>query len=457
MGFAALGNFGTNNSFTSNNALAVTLGSTIPVGSLVVVWSAWDNNNGSTGIGPVGVDGTDHLWCVDSKGNFYTTLASAASTGVSAKPHATLFIAYVATALVNGDTITVKDRFNKVAKAISVQAFSLDAGFGWASVGRDNLTNNATDPGAISLGSLPSQEYLMLHALGWEGPITDTFTWDSDYTQIAFDGTNSGTPATDMSIGGGYRIATLTGDTVDVTAAITTRDFQQLLVAVAAVPFPASFPTTPILDNFNRADESPLDNGTWDTSCLASEGTTTRLRVLTNQCAVESGAAGNCGQQWLASFGAGDHEAYVTLAVVAATNAGWIQVDAKLAGCGQPAVGTLSCAAVRWQPSGGALSQLDVFSMGGSVGVGHSFFTLGWLDAANGDRIGVRQKGDYVHAYRDHSGGGWTWSGAIWKVPSGSGDQLGLNMRTSVAQADNFGGGSVVELQHLLPILHVGA
>src|SRR3989304_3546894 len=51
------------------------------------------------------------------------------------------------------------------------------------------LATDALDPGAITPGSLTSREYLWIHGLAGEGPQTDAYTWDADYTQVSGNGT----------------------------------------------------------------------------------------------------------------------------------------------------------------------------------------------------------------------------------------------------------------------------
>ena len=57
-----------------------------------------------------------------------------------------------------------------------------------------------------------------------------------------------------------------------------------------------SFPTTGILDNFNRADESPLTSAMWSTT-PAQTLTTNKLKVVSNEC--QPIAATGVSQYWM--------------------------------------------------------------------------------------------------------------------------------------------------------------
>ena len=116
------------------------------------------------------------------------------------------------------------------------------------------LRRRATCPN-LTLSSLPSQAYLFLHILGVEGPDTDAYTWDADYTQITTTGTTGGTDTDNVHIRGGYRIATLTGDTVGITSTTADRDLVHGLFALGEVTLTATFPEYDLLDDFDRSDE----------------------------------------------------------------------------------------------------------------------------------------------------------------------------------------------------------
>ena len=115
--------------------------------------------------------------------------------------------------LTTSDTITVEsgnhDPGNTWAKAMSVEEFDLGTGKRSclpSTAGAVARTAAADPPSIGRTVDGPVKEVLYLHALAAEGPNTDAYTWDSNYTQIAGDGTTGGADDFDMHIRGGYRI-----------------------------------------------------------------------------------------------------------------------------------------------------------------------------------------------------------------------------------------------------------
>lgn len=231
------GSFGSATSSSAGATLVITVTEACNAGDACFVWVAWDNNNAATPTGPSDV----MLRCDDQRDNDWRTLASgqAIGSGASTASHCAIFGAVLDTELGIGDTITITHTGNSglVAKAATSRRFSSwgKANIGVAANGAAAESGSA-DPASIALSSMASREYLILHGISYEGPSTDSYTQDSDYTSIDFVGTDTGTDLADQSIKGGFRIATLTGDTVDVAA--DSRDHKQILVAC----FPTNAP-----------------------------------------------------------------------------------------------------------------------------------------------------------------------------------------------------------------------
>ena len=71
-----------------------------------------------------------------------------------------------------------------------------------------------------------------------------------------------------------------------------------------------AFPTTPVLDDFNRANENPLDNGTWTIPSGAQI-----MRIISN-AAVPTAVAGASVAYWsVGAFGPAS-EVYSTVTVL---------------------------------------------------------------------------------------------------------------------------------------------
>jgi hypothetical protein len=89
----------------------------------------------------------------------------------------------------------------------------------------------------------------------------------------------------------------------------------------------AAFPTTGILDNFNRADENPLSNGgKWTCPMRAADN---NLRVLSNQV----GDAANADCYWSDAIFGPDSEAYLTI-TTKPSDGNCIAVVARISGAG---------------------------------------------------------------------------------------------------------------------------
>lgn len=312
MAFTHLGNRGHANAKTNatgaSSEISISPDQTIPAGSFIVVWAAHDSFH------PVGGEEGDPLpftrRCDDTVGNVYVTVAGGTDGQSGIYSQVVIFVSQVQVAITTSDVIQVTSLVASSgivdARAISVHEFSVDSDKFWAVADRTAqvVTNRATDPGSITWANgKSSTEYLILHGLSAEGPETDAYTWDSDYTQITGDGTTGGAADTNIHLRGGFRIASIASDTVDVTSTTADRDYTQCLQALTEIGSrrALSFPrNATILDDFNRADENPVDGGLWDTSNCSprsNAGATRHLRITSNQLRDSSGSPG-LGGSW---------------------------------------------------------------------------------------------------------------------------------------------------------------
>ena len=152
-----------------------------------------------------------------------------------------------------------------------------------------------------------------------------------------------------------------------------------------------TFPTTPILDNFNRADEGPPPSDKWHT---ANDG----LAVVSNQAtATQNDDYG--WNNWEDEYFGEDTEMYFTIVTKPATDRGFrlYMLD--------------------WSFSDGDGYSLDFFT----TGSGTANFVMRrfdeWSDTqlgaavtdegfSNGDKLGFAREGDDVVGYKD-TGSGW--------------------------------------------------
>lgn len=215
---------------TAGNTLAVTTQGA-PVGSMVVIYIAWDNNNASTVTGP---DDTQ-ITVADSAGNTWVRVAGAQNTSQANRSHVQIYASKITNQIAVGGTVTATHTVSSswVAKAAAVELFAIE-GIAPVVAGRSHVHTVAADPASLTLSGLadPNIPYIILHGIAAEGPVTDAYTWDADYTQIVPVGTTGSTDETNMTISGGFRIVDITADTVDVTSTTADRDYSQVLAAL---------------------------------------------------------------------------------------------------------------------------------------------------------------------------------------------------------------------------------
>jgi hypothetical protein len=226
MALAHVGDAGTTVSKTSGMTLAHTVTATIQANNVAAVWTSWKNTDTSSG-------DTTRLSCADSQGNTYlkvrehTFSAGAADDGITGA----LFVSRVTTELATGvDTITVTSDTARTAKAVSVREFSAGAALAVEQVAVD-AGGNIDPPFPLSLSGMTSREYLLLRLDASEDNGDTSYAQDADYTPITAANSAGGALVTNATINGGFRVATLTGDTCAPTAS-ENRDRVAILAAL---------------------------------------------------------------------------------------------------------------------------------------------------------------------------------------------------------------------------------
>lgn len=448
MSFVDQGNRGTNTSKASSTTITVSPNANVAAGQVLVVYTAWDNNNAVTPTGPL----DDQLRCTDTAGNVYTELVGAQLTGggTAAGAHACIFACKLSAAVLTTDTITItQTAAARIAKAVSLREFSIGAGKDISSSGHNFVGSQAIDPPSLSVGGgsgLPSNSYLLLHVMAAEAPSTDAYTWDANWTQITSAGTTGGVADTNMTVLGGFWIVDTSGNpSVDVQSDTADRDYMQGIVALIEVTPSTGFPFNGVLDNFTRADESPINGGgAWDVADFPS---TTQLQVLTNQAAATAATRG--GQYYGTVFAGAPQEAFVTCTTIPAGAGNGFSVAVN----GTMASGSGQDIEAVWRGATVSGFQLLAFRYGADDETACQFRTL-----SAGNKLGIRSTTTHNEVWID-TGGGWTYAFS-WstRFPTAS-RRIGLYIRATTARADDFGGGDwpAPKLGHLLPILGVGA
>jgi peptidoglycan/xylan/chitin deacetylase (PgdA/CDA1 family) len=184
---------------------------------------------------------------------------------------------------------------------------------------------------------------------------------------------------------------------------------------------------TPILDNFNRANENPLSGGgNW--GALSSGG----AQLLNN--AVASSGTGTTTSGWKDSY-TGDVEARATV-LISTDNAGLV-AHASLNGVGQ-----LSGYLWQWQ---GANSPATFALYREDANAFTTLATFAGFSLDPGDQLALRVIGDSVQ--------GWVYHLGSWQQVASATDttyrtgKIGVRPRGATPIIDDFGGGDVVAPQ----------
>jgi len=210
-----------------------------------------------------------------------------------------------------------------------------------------------------------------------------------------------------------------------------------LAVIVLAAPLLWAFPTTTILDTFNRATEDPLsDGGKWSGNNPLIFG---HSHLFTNGTTVVGASSGNnTGYRQDQTYGP-DVEVFVDISVVSGTNI--VGVYARVTN----------------PNSSGATDGYD-FSL--AVSGGTDTIRIGRIDndvrtillgclqeVSSGDSIGLSIVGNTLTGYYKASGGSWVEAGGSCQTTdstyTGAGN-IGLQVNNTSHRADNFGGGTIV-------------
>jgi hypothetical protein len=223
--WAFVANRGTAQNKTSGGTLNLTPTATLAAGRVAIVRASSDNDSTATSSGQT----TRHS-VSDSAGNTWVKIrehtfsAGAAADGVT---HS-LWYSVLTTQLTTSSTVTLTLGSNVTAKAMALAEFSVPSGNTVSLAGQNGAQGTGTNNVTVTVSSLASKQYLFLGSVGTEGPDGDTFTQDSDYQNLASIGTTGGGATSNVSLRGGYRIATLTGDTYNPTLG-TSRDWVDIL------------------------------------------------------------------------------------------------------------------------------------------------------------------------------------------------------------------------------------
>ncbi len=194
-----------------------------------------------------------------------------------------------------------------------------------------------------------------------------------------------------------------------------------------------AFPTTSVLDNFNRADEAPLANSTWTTPLDGSNS----LALISNKVGYGGGAGALAEAYWSASTFGPDAEAYVDL-VTRGTEGQYSSLWLRVV---SPNTGSLSGYRARFNFFGaGDVVELHSFTADAGTSLTNLNITP---NLAAGDAYGFEVISNHLTVYKRVSGI-WSSVGTFDDSTNAGAGYIGLTAGTNTWVGDNFGGGTVV-------------
>ncbi len=194
-----------------------------------------------------------------------------------------------------------------------------------------------------------------------------------------------------------------------------------------------AFPTTNILDNFNRSDADPLD-GSWTTP-ISIVGIVGQAHLLSNTI---TGRAANA--FWNASQPGPDVEAYITISTLPATGAGPVYVYGRMTTADASSDGY----SADFRIAGGSVHTTRLLRL--LDGDGTELASRTDITWSNGDSLGLEIIGTTIKLYRKSSG---VWTELLSATDSTyqAAGYIGFGMADENAVLDDFGGGNVGSAQ----------
>lgn len=203
-----------------------------------------------------------------------------------------------------------------------------------------------------------------------------------------------------------------------------------------AGPSSPSFPTTVVLDDFNRADVGPPPSASWSTTGAFS-AVGTQHSVISNR--LGKTVTGFHSVYWLTSFAA-NQEVRVIVPVLPAGNE---QVVFLLARLQTPGTAGVDGYGLNVSKAAGA-DTWDFYRIDNGAQTVLSSFTQ---EIAAGDGIGLKLVGTQLQAWFKSGAGAWTMVGTQTDATYNTTGYIGLETHDDIARFDDFGGGDSVTLE----------
>lgn len=186
-----------------------------------------------------------------------------------------------------------------------------------------------------------------------------------------------------------------------------------------------AFPTTAILDNFNRANANPDGSGSW-TSLFNN------IQIVSNEA---KGTSTSNVVYWNAGTFNANCETYITFGGTLPGGGGYVEVGARVN------LSPLNGYAVRATKVDAGTDVIQLSRIDNSVATSLATYNQ---EISSGDSIGIECNGSTIKAYYKPSGGSWTEVISVTDSTYGSGGRASLAIISSVATVDNYGGGDIV-------------
>lgn len=202
------------------------------------------------------------------------------------------------------------------------------------------------------------------------------------------------------------------------------------------MPFP--FPTTPILDSFNRADGAVGANWT------LLGGFANGLNVSSNQ--VTAAAAGGGAMYWNVATYGGDCEVYVSVPTLPGTAAFFIRLYLRVQNPGSTTARNGYFVEWDWQV-GGTTDNWKLFRQDNNANTQLGSTVTSFPNLVAGDKIGLQANGNVLTVWAFHNS---AWTPVLTYDTSGDGTKyttagnIALQIRDNVIRGDDFGGGTYV-------------
>ena len=194
----------------------------------------------------------------------------------------------------------------------------------------------------------------------------------------------------------------------------------------ANVVWPLSFPATPILDNFNRANENPIDPTHWLSGWNGDHIPAGQAFKIVSNKIVTNGVGNQTSALWKTPY-AGDSEVYVDLSTLGPGEYNSISAAVDDAAGNQ----------YQFQIAQGSGWFLTCYAPGY-----HSLFN-GTDQFQNGDSAGMRVSNGVISVWRKPAGGSWYQLASV-NDSSLTGGSIGIESDSRGQSIfDNFGGGAI--------------